>query len=106
MKPWERYFWPVLTALVFLIIWHFGVIWSHTSVFPSPLDVQRGMAELVRKGLLWGYIRDSLFRVGVGYGLAIVLGIPLGILLGWYPAPARALNPVIQMMRPISPLAW
>jgi NitT/TauT family transport system permease protein len=42
----------------------------------------------------------------VGYTLALVLGIPVGIALGWYSAAARAINPVIQFLRPISPLAW
>ena len=62
--------------------------------------------ELARKGLLWGYIRDSLGRVGAGYLLAAILGIPAGLTLGWYPAAAQIVNPVIQMVRPISPIAW
>lgn len=106
MKRWEGYFWPLLAIAAVLTLWHEAVIWSGTKVFPSPLDVQQGLGELIRKGLLWGYIADSLLRVGVGYGLAILLGIPTGILLGWYPGGAAAFNPVIQLMRPISPLAW
>ncbi len=106
MKRWESYFWPLLALGIVLILWRQGVVYSGTKVFPSPFDVQRGLAELIRKGLLWGYIGDSLFRVGVGYALAIVLGIPAGIILGWYPKAATAFNPVIQLMRPISPLAW
>src|SRR5438093_11860037 len=45
-------------------------------------------------------------RVGVGYLLAAVLAIPLGVAMGWYPAVYRAVNPMIQMLRPISPIAW
>ena len=41
-----------------------------------------------------------------GYGVAAVLGIPLGIAMGWFPALFAALNPVIQLLRPISPIAW
>jgi NitT/TauT family transport system permease protein len=106
MKRWESYFWPLATLAVVLILWWQGVVYSGTKVFPSPFDVERGLAELFRKGLLLGYIGDSLFRVGVGYSMAITLGIPAGILLGWYPAAATAFNPVIQLLRPISPLAW
>ena len=65
-----------------------------------------GLQELARKGLLAGYVRDSLMRVSTGYATALVLGIPIGLVLGWYPTAARAVNPVIQMVRPISPLAW
>src|SRR6185369_12436361 len=52
------------------------------------------------------YIGDSLFRVGVGYSIAVIFGVPTGLVLGWYPSAARAVNPVIQILRPISPLAW
>jgi len=75
-------------------------------VLPSPLDVQRGMAELLGKGLLWNYIGDSLRRVGIGFSIATVLAIPLGLTLGWYPVAAQVVNPAIQMLRPISPIAW
>ena len=42
----------------------------------------------------------------MGYLSAAFLGIPLGLMLGWFPAASRVVNPVIQMMRPISPIAW
>ena len=97
---------PLLMAGALVLAWHYGVKWSKSNVFPSPLAVQKGMAELVRKGLLWKYIADSLWRVGVGFGLGASLGIPIGLTLGWYPAAGEVVNPVIQMVRPISPIAW
>jgi NitT/TauT family transport system permease protein len=103
---WEQFFWPVLASALFLLLWHYSVVWAHTKVFPSPLDVEKGMAELIRKGLLWGYIADSLRRVAVGFCAAAVLGIPLGLVLGWYPAANQVVNPVMQLLRPISPIAW
>ncbi len=106
MKRWESYLLPLAAGCVFLAAWHFGVHWTGTSIFPSPKDVLRGLGELVHRGVLWGYMRDSLFRVASGYLLAICCGIPLGIVLGWYPESATAINPLIQMLRPISPLAW
>jgi NitT/TauT family transport system permease protein len=106
VSRWERWFWPLLAASVFLAVWYWSVRLSGSRIFPSPLDVERGMAELVRKGLLGSYIADSLGRVGAGYLTAVLLGIPVGLLLGWYPAAGQVVNPVIQMMRPISPIAW
>lgn len=103
---WEKYFWPLFAGGVFLSLWYFSVKWTASKVFPSPLDVERGMTELMRRGLLWRYIADSLRRVGTGYLTAAALGIPAGLLLGWYPAAGAVVNPVIQMMRPISPIAW
>jgi NitT/TauT family transport system permease protein len=103
---WEKLFWPVLTWLAFLTMWHIAVKLSGSKIFPSPLDVERGMAELARKGVLLSYIADSLRRVAVGYLSAAALGIPIGLLLGWYPEASRVVNPAIQIMRPISPIAW
>ncbi len=106
MKDREAVILPLLTGAFVLIVWHVSVRLSHTTIFPSPADVWRGVGELVRRGLLWSYTRDSLLRVGAGYLLGVVLGVPLGIILGWYKGLAGAFNPVIQMLRPISPLAW
>jgi len=106
MKRWEPFLWPLVAATASLTAWQLGVQWTGTHIFPSPTDVQRGLAELVRKGLLWRYIGDSLFRVGVGYALGVTCGIPLGMMLGWYPTAGTTVNPVVQMLRPISPLAW
>lgn len=103
---WEKYAWPILLAVAFLVFWHFAVIVSGSSVFPSPLQVFTGAEELAAKGVLSRYIRDSLSRVGAGYLLATLLGVPLGLTLGWYPAASETVNPVIQMVRPISPIAW
>ena len=103
---WEKVFWPLVSASLLLVAWHYAVRYSGSTIFPSPLDVQKGMAELVRKGVLLRYIADSLRRVAVGYLSAAFLGIPLGLMLGWFPAASRVVNPVIQMMRPISPIAW
>jgi NitT/TauT family transport system permease protein len=103
---WEKYFWPVLSAALLLALWQYSVVWTHTNVFPSPHDVEKGLAELLRKHVLWGDILDSLRRVAIGFGAAAVLGIPVGLTLGWYPAADQVVNPVLQILRPISPIAW
>ncbi len=64
------------------------------------------MAELARKGLLLKCAVASLFRVTWGYLSAAVLGIPFGLFLGWRRRAGMAFNPLIQILRPISPLAW
>ena len=105
-RKWEQFLWPLLAAAVLLLLWNYSVVWTKTKVFPSPLAVERGVAELARKGLMWAYIGDSLRRVALGFGAAAVVGIPLGLTLGWYPAANQVVNPVLQMLRPISPIAW
>jgi NitT/TauT family transport system permease protein len=103
---WERFFWPILTCALFLAVWHYSVAWTATNVFPSPRDVLKGIAELLRKSLLWRDIADSLRRVAIGFGTAAALGIPLGLILGWYSEAYRIVNPVLQLLRPISPITW
>ncbi len=97
---------PTAVAAVFLLVWHLGVRASGSDLFPTPLDVARGLIELIRKGLLVKYIVASLFRVAWGFTLAVVVGVPCGLLLGWYGRAFQAFNPMIQVFRPISPIAW
>lgn len=105
-RKWERFFWPILASALLLAVWHYSVVWSGTKVFPSPREVVKGMAELVRHHVLWRDIVDSLRRVAAGFGAAVLLGVPLGLTLGWYPAANQVVNPVMQVLRPISPIAW
>ncbi len=103
---WERIFWPMLAMVAVLVLWDVCVRWSHTKVFPSPFEVERGIAELIHKHVLWNDILDSLRRVLIGFGAAALLGIPLGLFLGWHPLVNQTVNPLLQILRPISPLAW
>jgi NitT/TauT family transport system permease protein len=107
-KPatWEKFFWPLFAAALLLAIWHYSVIWTATKVFPSPLSVERGLVELVHKHVLWADIADSLRRVAIGFGLAAIIGIPFGLAMGWFPSLNQVFNPVLQILRPISPIAW
>jgi NitT/TauT family transport system permease protein len=105
-QKWEKLFWPLMASGLLLALWHYSVIWTATKVFPSPREVERGLAELLRHHVLWGDIRDSLRRVATGFGAAAFLGIPFGLILGWYPAANQVVNPVMQILRPISPIAW
>jgi len=97
---------PLLVAAMVIVLWHFAVRFTETKIFPSPLAVAKGIGQLASRNLLWSYIADSLLRVGCGYLAAVILGIPFGLLLGSSAKLASATNPLIQMMRPISPLAW
>lgn len=97
---------PVGMAALFLTLWGLAVRWSHSDLFPTPGNVVRGIIELAEKGLLLKYTVASLFRVTWGFTLALVLGIPFGLVLGWYSRAFQAFNPLIQILRPISPIAW
>jgi NitT/TauT family transport system permease protein len=105
-RKWERLFWPLLASAVSLVLWHYAVRLTGTKIFPAPLEVKQGLVELAHKHILWLDIFASLRRVAIGYLAAFALGIPLGLLFGWYPAVNQVVNPVVQLLRPISPIAW
>jgi len=94
------------TAGLGLLAWDAGVRLSGSDLFPKPVEVVRGILELANKGLLLKYIAASLFRVTWGFFGAVLVGVPLGLVLGWFRAAFQALNPLIQILRPISPIAW
>jgi NitT/TauT family transport system permease protein len=62
--------------------------------------------ELLHKHVLWADIGDSLRRVAVGFGAAVLVGIPVGLWLGWSAKANQVVNPTLQILRPISPIAW
>jgi NitT/TauT family transport system permease protein len=64
------------------------------------------MVELASDGRLARYAMASLFRVLSGFALAAFIGIPLGLWAGWRRSVFLAINPLVQGLRPISPLAW
>ena len=48
-RKWERFFWPVLACALFVSLWHYSVLWTATKIFPSPLEVEKGIVELIQK---------------------------------------------------------
>ncbi|HEX6319628.1 MAG TPA: nitrate ABC transporter permease [Burkholderiales bacterium] len=85
------------------------------SAFPAPADLGRKLAEHLRdpfydrgpndKGI-GVQLAYSIGRVALGFLLAALLAIPAGFLIGMSPLVYRALDPFIQVLKPISPLAW
>lgn len=97
---------PSLVLVALLICWDIAVRLSSSSIFPGPQAVGLALIELITHGLLLKYVVASLFRVAWGFTLAVLIGVPLGLTLGWFRLAYQALNPLIQMLRPISPIAW
>jgi nitrate/nitrite transport system permease protein len=126
---------PLLLLAVFLGAWHLatrgtGAVASMSpeyaklmgltatqgkSAMPGPLDVGAKLWDHLKRpfydngpndkglGIQLGY---SLARVMLGYLIAVAVAIPLGFLIGMSPLMSKALDPFIQILKPISPLAW
>ncbi len=99
--------WPPLLVLAALVaLWWIVVEQSGSVIFPSPLQVAAGTLELARDGTLWEHIGASLARVATGFFLALAFALPLGLWMGRVDGAYRTLNPLFQILRPISPIAW
>ena len=99
---------PVFSILFLVVLWETIIHLSGWSeqVFPGPIVVFNAFFELIADGTLFNHSVASLYRVTVGFYLAAILGIPLGILLGMNRVADKMVNPIVQFLRPISPLAW
>ncbi len=99
---------PFITLFFILLLWELVTRFSGWSrnVFPGSIAVLTSMGELIANGTLLKNTVASLFRVSIGFSLAVVLGVPLGIILGRVEIAKLLFNPLIQFLRPISPLAW
>ncbi|MFL6465164.1 MAG: ABC transporter permease [Bryobacteraceae bacterium] len=99
---------PLSAVFGLLVLWM--VVWKlhifHESALPSPLAVGLGFLEELRTGRLFNDLITSLYRVSVGFLLAVVTGIPTGVWLGQSLPPRLAFMPVINFFRNLSPLAW
>jgi nitrate/nitrite transport system permease protein len=104
---------PLLGLLLFVGVW--ALIAQSNAQIPSPLKTWASAVELFSKpfyrngpndqGIGWN-ILSSLQRVGIGFGLAAAIGIPLGFLIGRVAFINAMASPIISLLRPVSPLAW
>jgi NitT/TauT family transport system permease protein len=98
---------PAIAVIAFLLAaWWLIVAETHSVIFPTPWQVVSGTVELIKDGTLFMHIGASLMRVGVGFSLAVLVAVPLGLWLGWVKGAYSTLNPLFQILRPISPIAW
>ncbi|MEO6310932.1 MAG: ABC transporter permease [Sphingomicrobium sp.] len=95
-----------MVIALLLALWWTVVGRTEDHIFPTPLQVATGAWELVQDGTLVEHITASLMRVGTGFLLALLVAVPLGLWMGWVSSAYYTLNPLFQMLRPISPIAW
>ena len=103
---------PLLGFLLFALVW---ALVAKSSGIPGPLVTWDAAVVLfsdpfyVRgpndQGIGWNVLH-SLRRVGIGFGLAALIGIPIGFLIGRFLFLNRMVSPIISLLRPVSPLAW
>ncbi len=119
-RGWDlRFLWtavlPPVLGLVFLVTVWAVVAGTGGSGIPTPLDTWKQALEVFSEpfyqvgpndqGVGWNVLM-SLQRVAIGFGLAALVGIPAGFAIGRFEFLSRMFNPLISLLRPVSPLAW
>jgi nitrate/nitrite transport system permease protein len=105
---------PALIGFALLVgIW--SLVASKDSAFPGPLKTWDAAVVLFSdpfysngpndQGIGWNVL-SSLKRVGIGFGFAALVGIPMGFIIGRFKFMSSMLEPLISLLRPVSPLAW
>jgi ABC-type nitrate/sulfonate/bicarbonate transport system permease component len=100
----------LITAAVFLgliLIWQFFSIYVfNPALLSTPEETFYAFVSMAASGELWYDIAVSLYRIFVGYTLAVFVGVSLGILIGYFRIVREITDPVIELLRPISPVAF
>lgn len=95
-----------LSVLLGIAIWDLASR-NYTAFFlPSPMLVWRGALDLLEDGTLWASISASSSRILVGWALGVVVGVPVGLLMGCIPWLRQMLDPYIQFFRFVPPIAF
>jgi len=111
LASWRR---PALRALsigLFLLAWHVSTLWDldvyvRFQNIPSPGDVLAEAIDLFGSRSFYVHILASLERIWLGFAIATVLGVGLGLLIGWFAFAEDTLLPPIELFRPIPAVAW
>lgn len=98
----------VISFGILLALWQAVTMaaWFPPSLLPPPAAVAAALVKRAASGALLLDVGASMYRFFIGYILASVLAVLLGLCLGWFPAVWHYVNPVVQFLRPISPVAW
>lgn len=97
-----------IVILVLLLLWQTCVqsgLWNRL-IIASPIEVMKAILLMLRSGALIGDVAASLKRVFFGFTISMVVGVPLGLFLGSSKKVKPYFMPIIEVLRPIPPIAW
>jgi|SRR5665213_1427884 len=108
MKRFQAILRSIVGFAIFLSVWQFLAYAEIVNpiLLPSPTRLLSATWVLLQDGTLARHVAASLQRVLAGFLLACVVGIVLGVLLGWFEALADFAKPILEALRPIPPIAW
>lgn len=99
----------VISILLLIAVW-FLVSGSRPDFFPTPMATVERFIRLIEKPIMgvsvFGHVLASLRRVMLALIASIILGIGIGLVMGWNKKVRAAINPILMALRPIPPIAW
>ena len=99
--------WLLISFAVAMLVWYIMSIIPQTSrAFPNVVVTIQGLMTMVERGVFWQDLSSSLVSVAMGYAIGFVIALPVAILMAWYVPVRNILEPWIQFIRNIPPLAY
>ena len=97
----------LISFAVAMLVWYIMSIIPQTSrAFPNVVVTIQGLMTMVERGVFWQDLSSSLISVAMGYAIGFVIALPVAILMAWYVPVRNILEPWIQFIRNIPPLAY
>ena len=102
-----RWLLALRSFVLFLLFWHLGSLWNGNPIqLPSPLRVFDALTDLARDGELLEHAVVSVTRLVLSLAVAVLVAVPLGVVMGLSRTANAYIDPLVEMLRPISGIAW
>ena len=98
--------WSLISLIMCLMVWQLISVSEAGAVFASPKKTLMAFITMAKSGAIWVHIGYSLFRVITGFLLGLAAAVPIAFLMGWYKTVQYLLEPVVQFIRTIPPIAY
>ena len=99
--------WLLISFLAAMLLWYvLSIIPATSRAFPNVVKVVQSIGTMIDRGVLWKDLSSSLISVISGYALGFAIALPVAILMAWYKPVRYVIEPWIQFIRNIPPLAY
>lgn len=98
----------LLGFILLIVVWQLAITIGKydAALFPPPLEVGKAIVEMIKDGSIIEHLRVSLIRFFIGYLVSVIIAVLLGLLLGRLTKLWAIIDPIVQVLRPVSPIAW
>ncbi|MDR0767972.1 MAG: ABC transporter permease, partial [Methanosarcinales archaeon] len=96
-----------LSLAAFAVLWELLAIYVNNSFFlPRFSSVFSAFLSIIQTSVFFTDVAISLYHFSIGFLFALLVGVPVGMMMGWFPFLDKTFSPIVEIFRPIPPLAW